>query len=459
MVKNSKFSQQMFVALPALAMMLGWGLRGHIGGGPFGAMIPGAMVTLSISLLLKLPAAATSIVVVFGVIGIGLGGEMTYGQTLGFLRNPETVWWGTAGTTLKGSVWGLLGGTIFSLGFLFHRVPKKIIIYALLLMLAGFFLVFKLVNEPMLLYFSDPAKPRAESWAALLFGALAIIVYLKFKLKKEDYRLVFRFALFGLVGGGLGFGLGGFWMVLGSHLPEVVYSDWWKAMEFTFGLLLGASFGWAAWKSKKEIQFGGQPGKNSERSFLPVAGELAVLFVVAVFTHWLWPNLLESFAHAGNEADNIILVLIHGVARVLLNYGFYGFVFVLVILRFPQAAWQIGITLTFCHAAIDLIRDFYPDLNPWAPFTMHFLWVFLMTAVVAGLTAFYSRRENSTVNLFLLLIWSGVAVSLLRLVFLSESLSVTGMSFCEIICDRFFVDIFFIVNAIVVSRIIITKKW
>jgi hypothetical protein len=459
MVKNSKFSQQMFVALPALAMMLGWGLRGHIGGGPFGAMIPGAMVALSISLLLKLPAAATSIVVVFGVIGIGLGGEMTYGQTLGFLRNPETVWWGTAGTTLKGSVWGLLGGTIFSLGFLFHRVPKKIIIYALLLMLAGFFLGFKLVNEPMLLYFSDPAKPRAESWAALLFGALAIIVYLKFKLKKEDYRLVFRFALFGLVGGGLGFGLGGFWMVLGSHLPEVVYSDWWKAMEFTFGLLLGASLGWAAWKSRKEIQPANQPAEIPEKHSFSIVGELGILFVVAVFTHWLWPNLLESFAHAGSETDNIIIMLVHGVARVLSNYGFYGFVFVLVILRFPQAAWQIGITLTFCHAAIDLIRDFYPDLNPWAPFTMHFLWVFLMTAVVAGLTAFYSRRENSTVNLFLLLIWSGVAVSLLRLAFLSGSLSVAGMSFCEIICDRFFVDIFFIVNAIVVSRIIITKKW
>jgi hypothetical protein len=248
-------------------------------------------------------------------------------------------------------------------------------------------------------------------------------------------------------------------MVLGSQLPEVIYSDWWKAMEFTFGLMLGASLGWAAWKSRNEIQAANKPAEIPEKHSLSIAGELAVLFVVAVFTHWLWPNLLESFAHAGSEADNIILVLIHGVARVLLNYGFYGFVFVLVILRFPQAAWQIGITLTFCHAAIDLIRDFYPDLNPWAPFTMHFLWVFLMTAVVAGLTAFYSRRENSTVNLFLLLIWSGVAVSLLRLAFLSGSLSVAGMSFCEIICDRFFVDIFFIVNAIVVSRIIITKKW
>lgn len=458
MIKKSTFSQQMFIALPALAMMLGWGLRGHIGGGPFGAMIPGAMVALSISLLLKLPAAATSIVVVFGVFGIGLGGEMTYGQTLGFLRNPETVWWGTAGTTLKGAVWGLLGGAVFSLGFLFHRVPKKTIIYALLLMLGGFFLGFKLVNEPMLLYFSDPAKPRAESWAALLFGAVVLIVYLKFKLKKEDYKLVLRFALFGLVGGGLGFGLGGFWIVLGSQLPEVVYSDWWKTMEFTFGLLLGASLGWAAWKSRKEIQAGNQPGKISESSFLLVAGELAVLFVVAVFTHWLWPNLLESFAHTGSEADNFILVLVHGVARVLLNYGFYGFVFVLVILRFPQAAWQIGITLTFCHAAIDLIRDFYPDLNSWAPFTMHFVWVFLMTAVVAVLTAFYSRRKNSIINLFLLLIWSCVAVSLLRLAFLSGSLSVAGMSFSEIVFDRFFVDIFFIVNAMVVSWIIFNTK-
>jgi hypothetical protein len=421
-------------------------------------MIPGAMVALSICLLLELPASVTAIVVVFGVFGIGLGGEMTYGQTLGFLRSPETVWWGTAGTTLKGTVWGLLGGTVFSLGFLFNRVPKRIIIYALLLMLAGFFLGFKLVNEPMLLYFSDPAKPRAESWAALLFGALALLIFLRYKIKSSDFKLVRRFALYGLVGGGLGFGLGGFWMVLGSQLPEVVYSDWWKAMEFTFGLLLGASLGWAAWKSRNEIKAENQSVTVPEKPSLAIAGELVILFVVAVFTHWLWPNLLESFAHSGNEADNFVLVLVHGVARVLLNYGFYGFVFVLVIMRFPKVAWQIGITLTFCHAAIDLVRDFYPDLNPWAPFTMHFVWVFLMTAVVAVLTAFYSRKENSTINLFLLLIWACIAVSLLRLAFLSGSLSVTGMSFCEVVCNRFFVDIFFIVNAIVVSWIIFNTK-
>ena len=31
-----------WVLVPAVVMSLGWGLRGYIGGGPFGAMIPEA---------------------------------------------------------------------------------------------------------------------------------------------------------------------------------------------------------------------------------------------------------------------------------------------------------------------------------------------------------------------------------------------------------------------------------
>jgi hypothetical protein len=459
MMQNKKESIWQFIILPALAMMLGWGLRGHIGGGPFGAMIPGAMVALGICLLLKLPASVTSIIVVFGVFGIGLGGEMTYGQTLGFLRNPETVWWGTAGTTLKGAVWGLLGGAVFSLGFIYHRISKKNIITALLLMMAGLFLGFKLVNEPMLLYFSDPAKPRAESWAALLFGAIALLVFLKFKVTSTEYKLVYRFALYGMVGGGLGFGLGGFWMVLGSHIPDFVLKDWWKTMEFTFGLLLGASLGLAAWKNRDIIRAGFQSGNYpATPSPMHRAAEFGLVFALALFIHWLFPNLLESFMETRGPANNIGQSIVYGILRVLGNYAFYGFIFVLIIMRFPSIAWQIGITLTFCHAAIDLIRDFYPDLNPWAMFTMHFFWVFLMTAVVAILTAYYSRRKNSVTPLFLLLIWSCIVISLLRLLLLSGSLSISGMNIFEVVFNRFFVDIFFILSAIAVTWIILLKK-
>src|SRR5680860_652649 len=120
MKQQKKFSIWSYILFPALAMMLGWGLRGHIGGGPFGAMIPGAMVALSLGMVLRLPASFTAVLLVFGVFGIGLGGEMTYGQTLGFLRNPDTVWWGLSGTSLKGGVWGLLGGTVLALGFVYN---------------------------------------------------------------------------------------------------------------------------------------------------------------------------------------------------------------------------------------------------------------------------------------------------------------------------------------------------
>ncbi|MFN9461471.1 MAG: hypothetical protein ACK6D7_29470, partial [Acidobacteriota bacterium] len=79
-------------ALPATAMMLGWGLRGFIGGGPFGAMIPGAMVVLALGVLY--PRRDWTLPAAFGAIGVGFGGEMTYGQTVGFIVKPETFWWG-----------------------------------------------------------------------------------------------------------------------------------------------------------------------------------------------------------------------------------------------------------------------------------------------------------------------------------------------------------------------------
>ena len=191
----------MFIVLPSLAMMLGWGLRGHIGGGPFGAMVPGAMVAISLCLLLDLPAAATSAILVFGVVGVGLGGEMTYGQTLGFLRNPGTVWWGTLGTTVKGAVWGLFGGTVIALGFISKQVSKRTVVIAFLLLFAGMLIGFKLINEPRVIYFSGPDKPRAESWAAILLGTAFMLIWLKNKIEQPFFRLVLRFALFGFIGG------------------------------------------------------------------------------------------------------------------------------------------------------------------------------------------------------------------------------------------------------------------
>jgi hypothetical protein len=456
---TEKYAKRMFILFPALAMLLGWGLRGHIGGGPFGAMIPGALVALTICMLLELPAKTSAIIVVFGVVGIGLGGEMTYGQTLGFLRNPETVWWGTLGTTLKGSIWGLLGATVLSLGFLSKKLKQKTIALALLLMMAGMFLGFKLINEPMLIYFSDPANPRSESWAALLFGAVAILIYLRFTIKSEQFRIVTKFALFGLLGGGLGFGLGGFWMVLGNKLGgEIIFRSWWKMMEFTFGFLLGAFLGYTAWLVRKELKTFGKENQHTSNKKLSTIAELGIVLLAGLLIYWIIPAILEPVAGGANENEGVFINLSRGLAGIVVNYAFFGFILILLALRLPSIAWQLGITLTFCHTMIDLGRDHIVKVVDSSPQAISVIAILITTVIVAWLTSVYRKKENAKLWLFLLLVWSTVFVSKVKILFSPKKLELAGMSFCEIVCGTYIVDIIFLISAIIVT-LIATKNF
>lgn len=458
MLQKEEYSKSMYIFFPALAVMLGWGLRGHIGGGPFGAMIPGAMVALCISLLLELPAAVSSVLLVFGVTAVGLGGEMTYGQTVGLLCNPDTVWWGIAGTTLKGAIWGLTGGAVLAFGFVFKGTEKKTVIVAFLLLILGVFVGFKLINDPMLLYFSDPVKPRPESWAALLFGAIFLLVYLKIKIPAAEFKITFRYAFLGMIGGGLGFGLGSLWMVLGSYLPDVIFKSWWKAMEFTFGFLFGSFLGYATWLSrtdsvikKLKLDF-----SNKVENY-PIWKELLIFFVTGLLIFWFIPGMMELFTQTAIVNNMPGGTIRDEIARMLVNYSFTGLIFVLVIIRFPKVAWQIGITLTFCHAALDLIRDFYPEVNIWSLLNIRFILVFFMTSMVALLTYFFSRKDKVIIKLFMLLIWSCIIVSFLRFFINPSKLNIEGLTFCQIICGKYIVDIIFVVNAIALSWILLKR--
>lgn len=210
--------------LAALMMSIGWALRGSIGGGPLGAMIPGALWAMAVAHQRKWTARQASLLVGLCAIGIGLGGQMTYGQTIGLLRDVDTRWWGLTGLTVKGAIWGLLGGTILSLTWVMPARPVRISLLLLGATQAGWMFV----NEPKLIYFSHPfVKPRAEIWAGLLLSALVVLVFLREKIS-------WRLALYGCVGGALGFGGGSFF-----NLVPVAGFPGWKMMEFTFGLVMG----------------------------------------------------------------------------------------------------------------------------------------------------------------------------------------------------------------------------
>ncbi len=453
MKNQGKDSVWKFIVFPAVTMLLGWGLRGYIGGGPFGAMIPGAMVAFSLCILLGLPLKPSAIIVVFGVAGIGIGGEMTYGQTLGFLRSWDTTWWGELGITIKGGIWGLLGGAILATGFFYRQLSKKTITIAYLMLFIGMLIGFKLINQPMVIYFSDPAKPRFESWAALLLGAVFYLLYLRQNTSKETFKIIFQFAFWGLIGGGLGFGLGGFWMVLGNHVPkEVIFNSWWKMMEFTFGALFGAALGYVTFLNRKEIaslmdSAGGVSEKTTGNPYL----ELGLVFLTGLLIYWIIPYLIEPLADPARVIPQFGIVSFADVMLIFSNYAFYGLILILVVMKYPEVAWQFAITLTFCHTALDLFQDVYPDVlsntTPTRPF-----WLILgMTFIVSVLIVWFQRKENAIFSLFLVLVWSCILIAFLRLNLEINSGPSDTFSLIKFVFGTYFVHIVFFFSAVYIS--------
>ena len=112
------------VLFPALAGAMGWGIRGQYGH-ETGAMIAGVLIALTLLLLFGrgAPVEAGARAAAFGAVALGIGGSMTYGQTIGLTQDRAVVgnweaWrWGMLGLALKGAIWSGFAGLFFGLGF------------------------------------------------------------------------------------------------------------------------------------------------------------------------------------------------------------------------------------------------------------------------------------------------------------------------------------------------------
>ncbi|MEK7404448.1 MAG: hypothetical protein AAB225_05020, partial [Acidobacteriota bacterium] len=369
---------------PALTMSLGWGLRGFIGGGPLGAMIPGAAVALALCLLLGRKHDAAGLAAAFGAVGVGFGGEMTYGQTVGFIVQPATFYWGLAGLAVKGAVWGLLGGAVLGLGLVREQLRRGQLVAALALIVAGAHLGWKRINEPKLIYFSNLAdRPRPEIWAGLLLGALLLLLWLA---RTGKAKMPALFAAAGAAGGGIGFGLGGVLMVLGRGLPvEQRWFDWWKLMEFTFGFCFGLALGVIAHRLRRELE--GGEGPASAPATWKVMAATAVL-AAALFGWEASEPLRYSFAVAGVA---------------LLTAALF----------WTSLGWQIAVTLTYSAAAIDL-AEYHLERKLDAPAAA---WSFAIASSVVVCYLVARRRASGRPMpawCYLLLIWACLAISWLK---------------------------------------------
>ncbi len=365
----------LWLMFPAVTMSLGWALRGFIGGGPLGAMIPGAMVGLALCLLLD-READSALIAAFAAVGVGFGGQMTYGQTVGLSFQPETFYWGMTGFAVKGAAWGLLGGAVIGIAFTRERYKARDLMVGLLLMVLGTWAAWKLLNEPKLIYFSNRYdKPRPEIWAGMIAGALFLLLWLTWR---AGAKLPWRFAAWGAIGGGVGFATGAGLQVWGRGIVLDFPLGWWKIMELTFGALLGLAYGWCAWHFRAELA---PVRASSKRRINPLAAwGLAAVAIAAGLM--LYPNLETRF-----------------------TYTIAGAILLSLALFSETLCWQIAITLTYCAFAFDLLKN-----KPGLPAPA--MWTFVVATTLG--VAFITSRSPRMYPMFLWISWTAVGMSLLK---------------------------------------------
>jgi hypothetical protein len=302
------------ILLTAMAGGMGWGIRGQYGH-ENGAMIAGALVTLTISVLLarKMPIDHLVRAIALGIIGMGLGGSMSYGETVGLTHdrnlhvdmvNWPAFRWGMLGLAIKGGIWIGFFGLLLGMGLSGKRYTLRIMVALLFAALGAYYLGINSINYPFnpfpldspdralpYLYFSDhwdwepisQIKPRYENWGGMLLALILVFVYAGWWMKDGLAR---NMALWGFLAGGLGFP-GGQCVQAYHQLVEGSFSsgiwphlsvNWWNAMETSFGLIMGSIVGLGFWMNRKRIGASLSPDAgDTERAYIPIPAEFLLV--------------------------------------------------------------------------------------------------------------------------------------------------------------------------------------
>jgi len=344
--------------LSTLAMSLGWGLRGTIGGGSVGAMIPGSMLGLCLGWAFRLNGSSLAIFTAWTSLGFGLGGQETYGQTIGLLRSWNTAAWGMLGLTVKGAVWALGAAVLMWIDCEEACRIRPARRWIAVFLLTAFTIVgWQLVNVPKLIYFSDPLnKPREEVWFGQLLGPIVAAAWLA--IGNVNRAGMLRFLAKGTLAGAIGFGGGSLWLLIGLHLPDPWHKgSWWKMMEFTFGACLGLGFALAS----KHLAPANSP-ENSlpSRSAVPGTIVAAILMVALAMIANFETGFRLNFTVLV-PALLVVAALMPELAwHVALSYTIVGFVYDILdglreAGRYDYQRWHLLVAIVFVVLVVDQV--------------------------------------------------------------------------------------------------------
>jgi hypothetical protein len=389
-----------FILLPALAMWLGWGVRGLFGHAN-GAMFPGAMVALALSVLLKGKRFSLPLAVAMTAVGFGFGADETTLQTAGYLGGGNVdhlVKLGVAypGLALKGGLWAMFGGAGLGLALTAHLHRLRNLVIGVLLLIASFYLGWWLINKPKLIYFS---YDRREIWGGLLLGGIAFLAWVTVQ---GGTRIPLKLAGWAALGGGIGYPIAVTLSVVGRHSVHTGGYDWWKLTETTFGAFMGASIGIGTYFLKDQLPSLDEtpepkPATASHPWAMVLGGALGVVVANSLYAGFAIGGTSRAFHNH-------------------LQWIFLGSILWCVAYYSQKAAWHIGVTMTFFATATDLILFWHHDEKLW---NVGVLWALLglATLVVSWKVAGWSTQSGGAVarQAFVFLMWAMVVPSWLLL--------------------------------------------
>ncbi len=397
---NKKDSALWYVLLPALAMWLGWGVRGLFGHAN-GAMFPGAMVALAVCMLLRTKRFSVGVVVAMCAIGYGFGADETTLQTAGYLFGSNldhVVKLGIAypGLALKGGLWAMFGGVGLGTALAAYCYMKRDIAIGVVLMVIAFYVGWYIINRPRLIYFS---YDRKETWAGLLLGGATLLAWLTVRGRTT---VPLRCAFWAALGGAIGYPIAVTFAAMGRHSAHAAGHDWWKVAETTFGAFQGAGIGLGTYYLKGLL-----PDRESALPEIPVPAPHS----------WVWAVVGAVGAAFANTLYGGVLV--GGTSRAfqhLTPWILLGSILWCIAFYWPRAAWQLGVTMTFFATATDLVLNWHHDEqlgNTGA------LWVVvsLATLFLAWKVTGWCAEADADIprRVFLWLMWAFLAMSYLLL--------------------------------------------
>ena len=340
------------ILFTAMAGGTGWGIRGQYGH-ENGAMIAGALVALTVCFLFarKMPIDHLVRAAALGIIAMGFGGSMTYGETIGLTHDHElheiainwpALRWGMLGLAIKGGIWISFFGLMLGMGLSGRRYALRDMTALMFAAIGAYFVGINSINYPFnpfpldspdralpFLYFSDhwqwepisQIKPRFENWGGMLLALVLVFVYAAWWMKDKLAR---NMALWGGLAGALGFPAGqclqayhqlgkdAFTTGIWPHLSL----NWWNVMETTFGTIMGALIGLGFWLNRRKI--GAMLDSDSVGAtlkYIPIPAEITLVAIHVTLNAYLEFSTFEPIEVLYD------LGLVMGIIPIVLIFG------------------------------------------------------------------------------------------------------------------------------------------